>query len=112
MAKEKKLPSVKGVPYEIVGETVVVHKEDGDVALPLVLGKSAYSIVFSFLNKKGERKRNTNGSHKLGNFGYAVEGNELTITRKDGSVLAKAELKDGERYPRTVAVNLILSTLE
>lgn len=114
MEKEA-MKKVKGIPYEIVGENVVIHKEDGDVTLPLVLGKSAYATVFSFLNRKGgSRGRASGGVSKLGNFTFKVEEDTLTIFHKNGEVLGSKELvEDNEkRYPRTVATNMILSHFE
>ena len=107
---------VKGVPYEIIGEAVHIYEEGKDVVtLPLVLGKSVYSVVFSHLNAKGTgRGRRADGVKTLGNFRFTVEDDVLTVSRKDGSVLATKELiEDSEvRYPRTQAINLIINTLE
>lgn len=107
---------VKGVPYEIVGETVIVYEEDKEpVTLPLVLGKSVYSVVFSHLNAKGTgRGRRGDGVKALGNFTFTVVEDTLTVFRNNGDILVSKELvTDSEiRYPRTVAINLILSTLE
>ena len=114
MAKEK-VKMVKGVPYEIVGDTVVLHKPDGDVTLPLELGKSAYSVAFLHLNKKeGGRVRTSNGTHSVGNFAFTVADEVLTVTRKsDDSVVASITMTEAQaKYPRTAAINLLLTTLE
>ena len=119
MAKEVVLKKVKGVPYEIVGEEVVLHKPEGDVALPLVLGQSAYSVAFGYLTRKGPGQREKSGSHVVGNFMWSLgeagedEKVELTITRKDGSILTSTMLTSTQaRYPRTQALSLIAGTLE
>ena len=107
---------VKGTPYEIVGENVIVYEAEKEpVTLPLVLGKSVYSVVFSHLNAKGTgRGRRSDGIKTIGNFTYTVVDDLLTVNHKDGSVLGTKELvEDTEiRYPRTQAINLIVNTLE
>lgn len=121
MAKEKKaLKMVKGVPYEVQGDVVLVHKPEGIVTLPLVLGQSAYAVVFSHLHNKGTGARKTSDGKKVvGNFNYSLsEPNEkgsvsATIVRKDGSVLTTIELNEKQAvYPRNHVLIAIANVLE
>lgn len=111
-SKAKALKKVKGIAYEVVGTNVVLHKPEGDMVLPLQLGQSAYSVAYLALIAKGT-KRNSDGTHKLGNFSYTLDDkNLLTVTRKDGSVLGTKVLTETDtKYPRIAATNLILTTL-
>lgn len=111
---EKKQRMIKGIPYEIEDDHVVLHEESGDVKLPLELGKSAYSVCYAHLNRKTGRKRGGNGVHTLGNFTYTVdeEGVLLTITRKNGETIEHEMTEKEAKYPRTCATKVILNTLE
>lgn len=101
----------KGVAYELVGDQVVIHKPDGDVKLPLELGRSAYSVVFQHLNRKTGKAR-VKGVNRVGNFFYAVEGSTLTVSREGGEVVVTKELSESEvKYPRNAAINALLETL-
>jgi hypothetical protein len=111
----KEMRKIKDVPYEIKGDKVVLHLATGPVELPLELGKSAYSVAWSFLNRKeGARSRGVNGTHALGNFTYSVNEEEktLTVTRKSGEVVVTKGTDQELKYPRTFAIKVILGFLE
>lgn len=103
---------VKGVPYEVVGNQVTIYEPGKDPAtIDLILGKSTYHIVHSYLfskNQGGPRVK------RIGNFTWEVEDDMLTVFRKDGEVLGTKELvTDAEvKYPRRQAIELVLNTLE
>jgi len=112
---ETKQKSIKGIAYDVEEGKVILHKPEGDVELPLAWGQNAYSIVYSYLNKKGTAVRSTNGVHQVGNFSYTIdEKNIMTVTRKkDGSVLGTLELTEAQvKYPRTHAATFILGEVE
>jgi len=109
---ETEVKLCKGVSYELVKDKVVIHQPEGDVTLPLELGRSAYSVVFQHLNRKTGKSR-VKGVNRVGNFFYAVEGSVMTISREGGEVVATRELTEAEtKYPRNAAINSLLETLK
>ncbi|MCK5347026.1 MAG: hypothetical protein KAR20_26635, partial [Candidatus Heimdallarchaeota archaeon] len=121
--EEKKMAQkmIKGIPYDVEEGQVVLHKEDGDVTLPLEWGKNAYSICHAYLNRKGSGRRGGNGIHVIGNFTYVValegEGEDavsvMTVTRKDESVLGTLTLTEAQaKYPRNAAIKFVMGTIE
>ncbi len=110
--KNVEMKMCKGVPYELVGDKVVIHGAEGDVTLPLEIGRSAYSVVFQHLKSKTGRTR-VKGVNRLGNFTYNVDGNIMTVSREDGSAVGTKELTEPEmKYPRNAAINILLTTLK
>ncbi len=102
----------KGVAYELVGDKVIIHGAEGDVTLPLELGKSAYAVVFQHLKSKTGRTR-VKGANRVGNFTYKIEGNVMSVLREDQSVVVSREISEQEqKYPRNAAINMLLATLK
>lgn len=118
---EKKQRLIKGIPYEIVEDKVVLHIPDQEpVELPLELGKSAYSVAYGYLNRKTGSRRGSNGIKTVGNFTYQMseveEGSEelpvMTITRKNGETIEHQMTAQECKYPRTCAIKVILGAIE